>query len=54
MAWMAAFLGEGTQIHIPYNTYYGGFEGYEQSLAEFDDEKCKMYYDVEYWLPKSS
>jgi hypothetical protein len=51
MAWMAAFLGQGNQFHIPYNTYYGGFEGYEQSLAEFDDEKCKMYYDVEYWMP---
>jgi hypothetical protein len=48
---MAAFLGDPKEVHIPYNTYYGGFEGFEQSLAEFDDTTCKMYYDVNYWIP---
>ena len=50
MAWMAAYLGHAKEVHIPYNHYYGGFEGCEQSLAEFHDQ-CKVYYDVDYWLP---
>lgn len=53
MSWIAAYLGNADEIHIPYNTYYGGFEGSEQSLAEFSD-KCKVYYNVNYWLPKKS
>lgn len=51
MSWMAAYLGNAKEIHIPYNHYYGGFESCEQSLADFNDN-CKMYYDVDYWLPK--
>lgn len=51
LAWIAAFLGEGNTIHIPYNIYYGGFESSNQSLAEFNDDKCKMYYNVDYWIP---
>jgi hypothetical protein len=54
MSWMAAFLGQADEVHIPYNAYYGGFEGVEQSLAEFDDVKCKMYYDVNYWFPSKN
>jgi hypothetical protein len=50
MSWMAAYLGNAKEVHIPYNRYYGGFEGCEQSLAEFDD-KCHLYDDVDYWIP---
>ena len=51
MAWMAAFLGEGTQFHIPYNTYYGGFESNSQSLAECS-YNAKLYKDMTYWFPQ--
>lgn len=53
MSYMAAFLGDAEEVHIPYNLYYGGEEGYDQSLAEFND-KCKVYYSVDYWMPKTS
>jgi hypothetical protein len=52
LSWMAAYLGNAKEVHIPYNNYYGGFEGCEQSLADFSDH-CKVYYDVDYWLPPS-
>ena len=50
MSWMAAYLGNAKEVHIPYNNYYGGSEGCEQSLADFNDN-CKVYYDVDYWFP---
>lgn len=53
MSWLAAYLGNAKEIHIPYNNYYGGFESCEQSLAEFNDN-CKVYRDVDYWFPKKS
>lgn len=53
MSWLAAYLGNAKEVHIPYNRYYGGFEGYEQSLADFD-KTCTVYYDVDYWLPTPS
>ena len=53
MAWMAALLGNASEIHIPYNTYYGGFESNSQSLAECS-EFAKVYYSVGYWFPKTS
>lgn len=52
MSWMAAYLGHAKEVHIPYNNYYGGSEGCEQSLAEFNDN-CKVYYDVDYWTPST-
>lgn len=51
LSWLAAFFGKATEVHIPYNSYYGGYENYGQSLAEFSKE-CKVYYDTEYWIPK--
>ena len=53
MSWLAAYLGNAEEVHIPYNTFYGGAEGYEQSLAEFN-EKCKVYRDLTYWTPTTS
>lgn len=50
MSWMAAYLGNAKEVHIPYNYYYGGAEGCEQSLADFNDD-CKVYYNVDYWVP---
>jgi hypothetical protein len=50
MSWMAAYLGNAKEVHIPYNNYYGGYDGCEQSLAEFHDN-CNVYYDVDYWIP---
>ena len=51
MSWMAAYLGNADEIHIPYNSYYGGFEGNSQSLAECG-KNSKVYYSVSYWFPK--
>jgi hypothetical protein len=50
ISWLAAFLGNAKEVHIPYNTYYGGYESGQQSLAEFSSD-CKVYYDTEYWKP---
>lgn len=50
MSWLAAYLGNAEEVHIPYNTFYGGEEGYEQSLADFN-EKCKVYHKITYWTP---
>lgn len=58
LSWMAAFLGEPEEVHIPYNTFHGGFEGDGQSLAEFDlslnsnpdyQQVCKIYKDIKYY-----
>lgn len=58
LSWMAAFLGEPEEVHIPYNTYHGGFEGDGQSLAEFDlplnsikdwKQICSVYKDMKYY-----
>lgn len=53
MSWMAAMLGSANEVHIPYNTYYGGFESNSQSLAECN-ESAKLYRDMTYWFPKRS
>lgn len=53
MSWMAAFLGNADEIHIPYNTYYGGFESNSQSLAE-SGPNAKVYRDIKYWFPARS
>ena len=53
MSWMAALLGNASEVHIPYNTYYGGFESNGQSLAECNKD-AKVYYSVGYWFPKTS
>ncbi len=53
MCWIAAFLGDATSVHIPYNSFYGGYESIHQSLADFTSN-CKIYYDTEYWMPPSS
>lgn len=47
-SWMAAFLGNATQVHIPYHSHYGGIEGTGQSLAGFH-EGCKVYYSMDTW-----
>ena len=51
MSWMAALLGDADEVHIPYNTYYGGFESNSQSLAECG-ENAKVYHGMTYWFPK--
>ncbi len=53
MSWMAAFLGNADEIHIPYNTYYGGLESNSQSLAE-SGPNAKVYRDTKYWFPARS
>jgi hypothetical protein len=52
MSWMAGFLGNADEVHIPYNTYYGGFQSNSQSLAE-SGPNAKVYNDMKYWFPKS-
>ncbi len=53
MAWMAAFLGNADEVHIPYNTYYGGFESNSQSLAA-SGPNATVYNGTKYWFPKIS
>jgi hypothetical protein len=53
MAWMAAFLGNADEVHIPYNIYYGGFESNSQSLASVGPN-CTVYNEMKYWFPKTS
>jgi len=52
LGWLAGYLGDVTEVHIPYNSYYGGHNSPNQSLAEFSPE-CKVYYDTEYWMPSN-
>ena len=51
MSWMAALLGNA-ETHIPYNTYYGGYEGNGQSLAICSNSS--KIYNITYWFPKES
>jgi len=51
LSWMAALLGNADDIHIPYNTYYGGYESNSQSLAECNNNS-KVYYNISTWFPK--
>ena len=51
MCYMAAYLGNATEVHIPYNYFYGGAIHHGQHLAEFDDNICKVYYNTKTWLP---
>jgi hypothetical protein len=53
MAWMAAFLGNADEVHIPYNIYYGGFESNSQSLGAAGPN-CTVYNEMKYWFPKTS
>jgi hypothetical protein len=55
---MAAFLGDAEEVHIPYNTFHGGFEGDGQSLSGFDlalnsssnyQQVCYVYNDMKYY-----
>jgi hypothetical protein len=52
MSWMAAFLGNADEVHIPYNTYYGGFASNSQSLAA-SGPNAKVYEGMKYWFPNS-
>jgi hypothetical protein len=51
MSYLAAYLGNASIIHIPYNYFYGGAQGDGQHLAEFND-KCIVHYRDEYWVPQ--
>jgi len=51
MAWMGAFLGGANEVHIPYNTFYGGEAGSGQSLGGFNDT-CRVYYSVDVYTPQ--
>jgi len=50
MCYMAAFLGQATTVHIPYNYFYEGDHN-GQRLAEFDDTICTVHYHLKSWLP---
>lgn len=50
MCYLAAYFGNADEIHMPYNSYYGGEEGDGQHLTAFND-KCKVYYSIDYWFP---
>jgi len=49
LSWLGAYLGDATEVYIPYNSFYGGYNSPNQSLAEFSSD-CKVYYDTEYWM----
>ena len=48
MSWIAALLGNA-ETHIPYNTFYGGYESHSQSLAICSDSST--IYNISYWSP---
>jgi hypothetical protein len=50
MSYLAAYFGNASEVHIPYHSYYGGEDGVNQHLAEFNDT-CKVYRSIEYWYP---
>lgn len=50
-AWMAAYLSDAKEVYIPYNTFHGGYESINQSLADFADN-CKVFYNMDYWFSK--
>lgn len=61
MSWMAAFLGNASEVYIPYNSIYDdhvlqekkdtlGFGGSRQKLEGFNDN-CKVFYSISYWMP---
>ena len=52
MSYMAAYLGNAENIHIPYNFHYGGSQGSGQHLADFND-KCTVHYEDSYWTPSA-
>jgi hypothetical protein len=47
LSWIGAYLGEASEIHIPYNSYHGGYKGNGPHLGSFSD-KCILYTDMEY------
>jgi hypothetical protein len=49
MSYLAAYFGNASEVHIPYHSYYGGEEGNQQHLAEFNDT-CKVYRSIDYWF----
>lgn len=53
MSWMAAYLGNANEIHIPYNTYYGGYYSNSQSLDKCRDDAI-IHEGMTYWFPKTS
>ena len=53
MSWMAAMLGNASEVHIPYNIYYGGFESNSQSLAECGPNAI-VHKDMTYWFQSRS
>jgi hypothetical protein len=53
MSWMAALLGNADEVHIPYNTYYGGFESNGQNLRE-TGSNAHLYENMTYWFPRKS
>ena len=52
MCYLAAYFGNASEIHIPYHSYHGGEEGNGQHLGAFND-KCKLYYSIDYWTPST-
>ncbi len=50
-SWIAAYLSNAKEVYIPYNTFHGGYESINQSLADFSDS-CKVFYNMEYWFSK--
>lgn len=50
-SWMGAYLGNASEVYIPYNTFHGGYESINQSLADFSDN-CKVFYNMDYWFSK--
>lgn len=48
LSWIAAFLGITKEIHIPYHSYHGGYDGTGSSLGIFNNN-CFIYENMEYW-----
>lgn len=48
LSWIATYLGDANEVHIPYNSYHGGYEGTGPHLGSFNN-KCIVYNDMKYY-----
>ena len=48
LSWIATYLGDANEVHIPYNSYHGGYEGTGPHLGSFNN-KCIVYHDMKYY-----
>jgi hypothetical protein len=53
LSWIGALLSNAKEVHVLYNSCYGGKSGHGQHLAEMDDTRCTVYDGLTYWTPNT-